>query len=199
MLRARTLSIPLVALILALGAVLWLRSSRTLQGVVLTPEPAPDFVMEAAYRGAVSLTDFRDRVVLLTFGRPSCGDPCNPQLGTLEAALDRLGDRRRNVRVLYVTREPDRMTLQELLAFVQDRDLGFTGLAGDTAEIRLAMAAYRRAETAVPDSVRAAAAAAPGPSEPRIYGIDPDGVLRVLWGPGDPAVIARDVRALLRY
>lgn len=90
-------------------------------------------------------------------------------------------------------------SLVTLLAVVQDYDLGFTGLGGDSAGVRELAAAYRKAETTVDDSVVAAAPLAPAVDGPRIYGIDRGGTLRAVWGSDDPAALARDVRTLLRY
>ncbi len=208
MFRVRTASlIVLVALILLLGGLFLLRGGPGIAGVPLDT-PAFDFRLEAPYRGPVTLTDYQGDAVLLTFARPSCDD-CNPQLATLADAVARLDNRRRDLRVLVVSLEP--VASDRLLAFVQDHDLGFTGLFGDPAAAREAEAAYRAAESSVVgtdgpavggaprDSIVAAAPLAPVPAGPRIYGIDRNGTLRAVWGPGDPAVLARDIRTLLRY
>ncbi len=192
----------LIAVALILGGVFLLRPARIDAGVPLDT-PAPTFRLDAPHRGPVTLASYAGDAVLLTFGRPSCGDACSPQLATLSAALDRLGSRRGRVRVLFVTLEPD-LNETELLAFVQDHDLGFTGLLGDSATTRRLAAAYRAAERTVADSVLAdsivaAAPLAPADDGPRIYGIDRGGRLRAVWAPGDPAALARDIRALLRY
>lgn len=187
----------LIAVVLILGGLFFLRPTRIAAGVPLDA-PAPDFRLDAPYRGPVSLASYRGDAILLTFGRPSCGTDCSPQLADLAHAVARLGDRRGEVRVLFVTLEAD-LNETQLLAFVQDRDLGFTGLLGDTTATRALAAAYRETETTVPDSVVAAAPLAPGPDGPRIYGIDRDGTLRAVWGSGDPGLLARDIRTLLRY
>lgn len=195
--------ITLVFVLLLLAAVYWVRGGRELHGTPLTPTPTPGFTLDAPYRGPVSMAAFRDEVVLLTFGRPSCGEACNPQLATLRDVVGRLGTRRQDVRVLYVTLEPERTNEQQLLAFVQDQDLGFTGLSGDSAEIWELAADLRSAVRASVDSIRATAGAdsttASVPESPGIYGIDRRGRLRVAWGPDDPGLVVRDVRALLRF
>jgi peroxiredoxin len=191
--RVRTVFLVVLAALI-LGGVYLLRGTRTLAGVPLDA-PAPDVRLQAPYRGPVSLSGFAGEPVLLTFGRPSC-DSCNPHLTALADAVARLGDRG-DLRVLYVSLEP--VSGQELLAFVQDHDLGFTGLYGDSAIVARAATAYREATASVPDSVVAAASLAPAPDAPRIYGIDRTGTLRAVWGPGDPAALARDIRLLLRY
>ncbi|MFO7892460.1 MAG: SCO family protein [Longimicrobiales bacterium] len=198
MFRVRKASlVTIIAVVLLLGGLYLLRGSRAIAGIPLDT-PAPDFRLDAPYRGAVSIASYQGDAVLLTFGRPSCGAGCNPQLTTLADALDRLGDRRNDVRVLFATLEAD-LNEQQLLAFVQDYDLGFTGLRGDSTAVRELAAAYREAEATVADSVVSAAALAPAADGPRLYGIDRSGTLRAVWGPDDPAALARDIRTLLRY
>lgn len=207
MFRVRRSSfIALIVVAAALGALWVLRGGRELHGVPLNARPAPGFSLTAPYRGPVTLADFQGDAVLLTFGRPSCGAACNPQLATLKDAVSRLGSRRVDVRVLFVTLESDGMNEQGLLAFVQDQDLGFTGLMGDPANTWETAEKYQAIVRSVPDSVLMEAATvdgSDGPGDARaprwIYGIDRNGVLRVAWGPADPGAVARDVRTLLRF
>ncbi len=81
---------------------------------------------------------------------------------------------------------------------MQDHDPGFTGLRGDGAAARELEATYRAAVRG--SGPRATSrSAAPDPGTAWIYGIDPNGTLRVAWSPGQPDALARDVRILLRY
>lgn len=187
MFRVRKASLyALVILALGLGGIVLL-TPTTFEGTAIDA-PAPALRLEAPYRGTVELADLRGDVVLVTFGRPSCAPGCTRQLTVVSEALDRLGDRRSDVRVLFVNLDPDPEPAG-LLAFVQDHDLGFTGLGGDSAAIRAVAAAYEAAASE--------AAGAPVPA-PRVYGIDRTGVLRVVWTATDPDVLARDLRVLLR-
>jgi len=77
--------------------------------------PNLGFRMRRADTGAVaSEADFRGSVVLLYFGYASCPDICPTTLATLAAVLDRLGPLGRGVRVLFVSVDPARDTIDAL-------------------------------------------------------------------------------------
>jgi protein SCO1/2 len=77
--------------------------------------PDLDFHMQRADTGALaSAAEFRGFVVLLNFGYTYCPDICPTTLANLSAALDRLGPLKRSVRVLFVTVDPARDTLEAL-------------------------------------------------------------------------------------
>lgn len=229
MFRVRKASLfTLVAVLLLLGGVYLLRRDRALAGVPLDA-PAPAFRLEAPNRGPVSLADYEGDVVLLTFGRPSCAPGCTPQLATLADAMGRLGDRRSDVRVLIVTLDPDpddptllaftqdydlgftglrgdSAAVRQLEAAYREAERYTAGpdgvtatIAGDSLRAGSTVTDPIRAGSTVADSIRATAALAPDADGPRVYGIDRAGRLRAVWGPGDPVVLARDIRTLLRY
>lgn len=195
--RKRALFIAAAA-ILAAVALYVVRGDSSFEGLEVPAARAPAFTLEAPYRGPVTLSDLAGHAVLLTFGRPSCGDACNPQLATVTDALTRLGDRRERVRALYVALDDDGIDDPGLLAFLQAHDLGLTGLRGDADATRSLARAYRAVEATASDSVRAAAGLGDPADAPRIFGIDPSGVLRVVWATGQAERIARDTRLLLR-
>ncbi|MDX1675336.1 MAG: SCO family protein [Longimicrobiales bacterium] len=200
MFRVRKASLyTLLALAVALGGYVLFRGPGSFHGVSLAT-PAPALGLQAPHRGLVELDALAGDVVVLTFARPKCAPACTPQLATLAAAVDRLGYARQNVRVLVVSLDPA-VTPPELLAFVQDHDLGFTGLYGDSTAVDRAARAYRAAAATAMEARWAPVdeAAVPDGREAQVYGIDRGGVLRVVWGTIDPVTLAEDIRTLLRF
>ena len=61
------------------------------------PKPMPDFTLQPA-DGSISLSDFRGKFVVLYFGYTFCPDACQLILGNLQLAMDKLGDKSKDVK-----------------------------------------------------------------------------------------------------
>ena len=113
--------------------------------------------------------------VLLFFGYTSCPDACPTPLAKLRRVMEILGERRSDVRVLLVTVDPEVDDPQTLREYVQNFDLGFTGLTGDPdtlAEVAASFGIYAGA----PDEPAGGSGAA-GPEAPHAgHGHDDDSV-----------------------
>lgn len=77
------------------------------------------------------LTDFRGKVVALFFGYTHCPDVCPTTMADLAQAVKLLGERGKDVQVLFVTLDPERDTPQVLAKYVPSFNPGFLGLSGD--------------------------------------------------------------------
>lgn len=122
---------------------LWLAGCTPDSGPVtdirgVMPELA--FAMTRANDGApVDAADYRGRAVILYFGYTNCPDICPTTLSDLADMLGRLGPLRRQVRVLFVTVDPNRDSLPVLKDYVKAFAPEIDGLRGsDDAVARLA-------------------------------------------------------------
>jgi protein SCO1/2 len=71
--------------------------------------PPLEFSLNRASDGApVRGTDYRGKVVVLYFGYTHCPDICPATLANFAAALQKLGEKASEVRILFVTVDPDR-------------------------------------------------------------------------------------------
>ena len=69
--------------------------------------PPLDFVLTRADDGkTITADDFKGKVVLLYFGYTFCPDICPLTLANVDLVLNALGDKARDVRVLFVTVDP---------------------------------------------------------------------------------------------
>jgi len=166
-------------------------------GPVLVPAPkGGNFTLQSA-AGAVSLEDFRGKVVLLFFGYTWCPDVCPTNLGFITLALEKLKPaEREQVQVLFVSVDPERDTpqrLAEYTRFFAPDILGITGTAEQIAKTAaLFGAAYRRVEAAE------SAAGYVIDHSSLTYLIDPRGRLdRILDHATIPGRIVSAVRVLL--
>jgi protein SCO1/2 len=195
-----------LALIAAFSAILaWIlllgqpgdREGGPHQVLDLTQRPqGGDFTLRSA-AGTVSLADMRGSVVLLYFGYTWCPDVCPTNLGYISQALGQMTDsERRQVRVLFVSVDPERddpKRLADYAAFFAPEVLGVTGSAEEVARVAaLYGAAYRRVE------LRESAAGYLVDHSAYTYLIDPSGRLAgQLDHATAPSKIVAAVRGLL--
>jgi protein SCO1/2 len=94
--------------------------------------------------GEVSLSDFRDKVVVLYFGYVSCPDACPMTMGKVSAALQQMTPEQRDeVRVLLVSVDPERDTPQMLSNYMSFFGNEFIGLTGSVEAIDQVARNYR--------------------------------------------------------
>lgn len=79
------------------------------------------------------LSDFRGKVTALFFGYTHCPDVCPTTLSDLAKAVKLLGDRGKEVQVLFVTLDPERDTADVLRRYVPYFNPDFLGLRADAA------------------------------------------------------------------
>jgi protein SCO1/2 len=94
--------------------------------------PSLEFRMQRASDGAeVTARDYRGKVVILYFGYTNCPDLCPATLTNLSDVLERFGAKAMDVRILFVTVDPNRDTLPVLRAYVRAFAKQTEGLRGD--------------------------------------------------------------------
>ncbi|HTQ12360.1 MAG TPA: SCO family protein [Rhizomicrobium sp.] len=152
------------------------------------------FAMTRANDGAgVTAADYRGKAVALYFGYANCPDVCPATLSNLTLALQALGPRARDVRVLFVTVDPKRDTLAALKAYVNAFAPGIDGLRGTPDEIDKLTRRYR-----VLYSVKPAPAGEEVMHSAAVFLFDRDGRAReVLLTTDDTKALAGDIGKLL--
>jgi protein SCO1 len=83
----------------------------------------------------VTESDYRGKVVLLYFGYTNCPDACPTTLANIDDILTRLGPAARDVRVLFVTVDPNRDTASVLAAYARNFGARIIGLRGTPDEL----------------------------------------------------------------
>jgi protein SCO1 len=123
------------------------RTTQTVSdGAPLPNVPARGFTLTNERRRPVSLSDYRGRVVALTFLYTTCGGPCFLIAQQLRGALDELAaERARAPVVLIVSADPATDTPRRIARFLKETSL--TGraeyLTGTAAQLRPLWRAYR--------------------------------------------------------
>ncbi|MEI9992126.1 MAG: SCO family protein [Rhizomicrobium sp.] len=113
--------------------------------------PALDFALTRANDGReVHAADYRGKVAILYFGYTQCPDICPTTLANLSEMLAKLGARAGDVRVLFVTVDPNRDTLSTLKGYVRSFAPQVDGLRGTPDELTTLARRYRVAFSVTP-------------------------------------------------
>jgi protein SCO1/2 len=91
----------------------------------------------------VTEADYRGKIVLLYFGYTNCPDVCPTTLSNLHDILGRLGPEAEDVRVLFVTVDPNRDTPSLLAEYVKNFGPQIVGLRGTPDELAALARRYR--------------------------------------------------------
>ncbi|MAT96371.1 MAG: hypothetical protein CL608_04440 [Anaerolineaceae bacterium] len=102
---------------------------------IQSTQPVTNFTLTGPDEQAISLVDFRGKVVMLYFGYTFCPDVCPATMVELRDAMDILGDRREDVQVLMITVDPERDTPEVLEEYLAHFDESFIGLTGTPDEL----------------------------------------------------------------
>jgi protein SCO1 len=102
-----------------------------------------DFQLTNQDGQAVTAADYRHDLVVLYFGYTRCPDECPTTLTMLANALHTLGPQASQVRVLFVTVDPNRDTTQVLKRYVSNFGPQFVGLRPDQDELTALSKRYR--------------------------------------------------------
>jgi protein SCO1 len=118
-----------------------------------TPRGAAGTALASAIGGQFQLIDqngkpFSDANLkgkwhLVFFGYTHCPDACPTALNEMSLALDRLGIKRDEVGVVFITVDPERDTPDVLKAYVQSFDAPVVALTGSPEAVAQAAKAYR--------------------------------------------------------
>ncbi len=96
------------------------------------------------HRGeAVTEKDFLGKHTLIFFGFTHCPDICPTTMNEIAFALDRLGDRAKDLNALFVTIDPERDDPEALGDYMELFDKRITGLTGTPEQIAGVAKAFR--------------------------------------------------------
>lgn len=89
-----------------------------------------------------NLSDLNGKVVLLYFGFTSCPDVCPTGLSVIKSAMTKLEDQADDIKVLFVTLDPERDNLSRLNEYLPFFDDRIVGLSGSMSELKAVTKKY---------------------------------------------------------
>ena len=119
------------------GGVFLFSKPDTLRGTTYAEPypPAAEIQLSRADGTEFRLSDLRGNVVMLFFGYTSCPDVCPTTMAELKQALEKIGDKADQVKVVYVTVDPKRDTAERVQEYVDHFNPDFIGLSGSESEL----------------------------------------------------------------
>lgn len=124
----------LVVIIIVLGGFLIIRPIEKKQSL----PSGGDFTLESN-QGKISLSQFKNKLIILYFGYTYCPDVCPMGLGYLTQALNLLStEEKKQIQILFITLDPERddaTTLDKYLNFFHKDILGLHGSADEIQKI----------------------------------------------------------------
>lgn len=157
------------------------------QGAFLYPDPrpAPPLALTDEQGRPFDIAQLRGEAALIFFGYTHCPDVCPATMGIVTEVASTIGS---DLRVVFVSIDPERDTVGWLAEYVRFLPEGFTALTGSAAEVRAAADAwgvrYARVDTGDPTAYSMSHTA-------EVYVVDAAGVLRAHFpfGTQAPAMI----------
>lgn len=142
---------PIVILCLVLGAILggltallYMHARGDFGSV-----PSQQVVGKATIGGPFTLTDhrgqrvtdkdFRGKKMLVYFGFTHCPDICPGSLQVISAALDKLGEKAKEITPVFITVDPERDTVAVMADYVANFHPSLVGLTGSRQDIEAAV------------------------------------------------------------
>ena len=131
---------------LAIGAFVWLSlrdQPRGVGGSVLGAAIGGPFRLVDQNGKTVTDRDLRGKGALVYFGYTHCPDACPTALNNIALALAQLGEKRDEVRPVFITVDPERDTPAIMKSYVASFDAPILALTGTADEVAEAAKAYR--------------------------------------------------------
>lgn len=181
--RNASMRMLIVIIVLALG--LTSCSTYEFKGATIEPpDMATDFTLIDQDGQPFRLIDQRGKVVVLFFGYTNCPDICPATMSDMQVVMNRLGDKQDQLKVVFVTVDPERDTSERLKRFIGMFDSDIVGVTGDSSSLNAVYKAYGAGATRrdLPDSALGYAMDHTATSTV----IDKQGQRRLLFGFGSP-------------
>jgi protein SCO1 len=132
--RDRILVLILGILFVALAGYEFLVPKKLHGELIQPPQPVSDFTLQSS-NGPVSLSSFKDKVVVLYFGYTSCPDLCPITLAALNQAVQALGNKAGEVQVIFISVDWQRDNPEKMAQYTEHFNPNFIGLAGTQTQI----------------------------------------------------------------
>jgi len=99
-----------------------------LGAVISPPRPVDDYALTSTEGSDFAFSEHRGEIMLLYFGYRACPDFCPTTFAEMRRLYDALGEPKDNLKILFLTVDPERDTLDMLTAYTHTFHPDFIGL-----------------------------------------------------------------------
>ncbi len=125
-----------LALVGASAAGFFLTRPYTYHGTLFdSPQPAPELSLKDQNNQQFDLAAQKGSLILIFFGYTNCPDICPATMANLSQLYTLLGSQAKNVRVVFITVDPQRDTASQLQQFLAKFNPAFIGLTGSEQDL----------------------------------------------------------------
>jgi len=125
-----------------LSLTLWTNPLQAAESLPIHNQWGGNFTLTDHHGLEVNLSDFQNKVILLSFGYTHCPDICPNTLFLLRGVLREIDESSENIQVLFITLDPERDYPERLKTFVEYFDPTFIALTGALAQIQAVAKSY---------------------------------------------------------
>jgi protein SCO1 len=128
--------IAFIAILALIIGILVFTTKPSFHGAVIDPPiPAAEISLNDFNGSPFKLSELRGKVVILYFGYTNCPDECPLTMAHLKQAMDILGNKSNDVKVVMITTDPMRDTPEAMKTFLGKFSPAFIGLVGTSDEV----------------------------------------------------------------
>ncbi len=177
------------------SGLLYLNNERESESPFAKMDVGGDFTLSAGDE-VISLSDFKDNVVLIFFGYTSCPDVCPTTLTSIAAALNKLSiSELKEVQVLFISVDPERDTAEKLKGFTEYFHPNILGVSGTKQAIDKVVKQYASAYSKVKNGSEVGYLV---DHSSAIYVVDQDGQLvNMLAGDAEVSTVVKMIRQFM--
>jgi cytochrome oxidase Cu insertion factor (SCO1/SenC/PrrC family) len=147
---------------------------------------------------SVTDADFRGRYMLIYFGYTFCPDVCPTELQTVAQAMERLGDKGKNIVPVFITVDPARDTVAAMKDYVAAFHPRMVGLTGSAKQVQAVAKEYKVYSRKAPGTKEGAKEYLVDHTS-LLYLVGPEGTVKALFKGGTkPETLAAELARLTR-
>ena len=96
-----------------------------------------DFSLKDMYNNTITQESFNGPLTAIFFGFTHCPDVCPMTLNKMDIVLDKLKNKKKNLKVFFISVDPERDTPEVVKIYLSNFDNNFIGITGEPEKIFL--------------------------------------------------------------
>ena len=94
-----------------------------------------DFSLKDMYNNTITQESFNGPLTAIFFGFTNCPDVCPMTLNKMDIVLDKLKNKKKNLKVFFISVDPERDTPEVVKNYLSNFDNNFVGITGEPEKI----------------------------------------------------------------